>query len=92
MTEYRTLNRTVEEAMFGWAVEQADARPLVAEFLPTAKNGLVRSLYERCGMVLAERDPDSGREVWRREPSARVPVPRHFAKVTDLLLESRMGE
>jgi FkbH-like protein len=61
----RVLNRTVEQAVFTWMVEQAAGRDIVGEYLPTEKNGLVRGLFRSLGFELQSRDVDSGREVWR---------------------------
>jgi FkbH-like protein len=61
----RVLNRTVEQAVFAWIVEQAAGRNVVGEYLPTAKNGLVRGLFRSLGFELEAREAASGREVWR---------------------------
>jgi FkbH-like protein len=80
----RVLNRSVEEAVFCWAAAHAGERELWGECLPTAKNELVRGLYERCGMSLVERDEESGRTVWSRPGGDASPLPTHFAQLTDL--------
>jgi FkbH-like protein len=44
----RVLNRTVEQAVFAWVANKLQ-RDLIGEYIPTAKNKLVESLYESLG-------------------------------------------
>src|SRR5439155_10811132 len=56
----RVLNRTVEQAVFAWIVEQAAGRDVVGEYLPTEKNGLVRDLFRSLGFELVSHDIATG--------------------------------
>jgi FkbH-like protein len=57
----RVLNRGVEERMLAWAEQIAASRSLLARYIPTSKNGLVKDLYPRLGF--AEIAPGSMRYV-----------------------------
>ena len=50
----RVLNRRVEDAMFRQIRSQAMGRRLLADYLPTAKNGLVRELLPRWGFQMTD--------------------------------------
>jgi FkbH-like protein len=59
----RVLGRQVEEACLHVMVEAARAlraRRLVGQYLPTAKNEMVRELYPRLGFTLVETREDGG--------------------------------
>jgi FkbH-like protein len=73
----RVLNRTVEQAVFAWILEQAAGRPIVGEYIPTEKNGLVRDLYARLGFMRSTSDT-AGTDVWCFEGAA---APKHFAEI-----------
>ncbi len=77
----RVLNRTVEQAVFKWIVERAAGRDVVGEYLPTEKNGLVRGLYRTLGFAREERDPATGREVWRFATGDDCAVPAFHAEL-----------
>jgi FkbH-like protein len=77
----RVLNRTVEQAVFAWIVERAAGRDIVGEYLPTAKNGLVRELYRSLGFEPESRDPASGREVWQLAASETRQMPAYHAEL-----------
>jgi predicted enzyme involved in methoxymalonyl-ACP biosynthesis len=77
----RVLNRTVEQAVFAWIVERAAGREIVGEYLPTAKNGLVREFYQSLGFELESRDAAAGREVWRFATSEIRPMPACHAEL-----------
>jgi FkbH-like protein len=78
----RVLNRTVEQAVFAWMIEQAAGRDIVGEYLPTAKNGLVRDLYRSLGFELVSQDVAGGRAEWRYPVLNRVAAPpKYFAHV-----------
>ena len=77
----RVLNRTVEEAVFAWAAEQAADRDLIGEFIPTDKNGLVKDLYRRLGFELIAHENQGGRQQWRFAPSAADTVPQHYVEI-----------
>jgi len=78
----RVLNRTVEQAVFNWIVEQSAGRTIMGEYLPTEKNGLVRDLYRSLGFKLVSRDATTGREVWSFDDQCRAQeLPKHFANL-----------
>ena len=77
----RVLNRTVEQAVFTWIVEQAAGRDIIGEYLPTEKNGLVRGLYRSLGFDLEVHDAESGREVWRFAAAAGCQLPTFHAQL-----------
>jgi FkbH-like protein len=65
----RVLGRQVEEATLGLVVEAAiklGAKRIVGEYIPTAKNAMVREHYSRLGFALAER-LESGATRWTFE-------------------------
>lgn len=75
----RVLNRTVEQAVCQWILEQANGRAIVGQYLPTEKNGLVKDLYRTLGFTLAAHDASTGAQTWRLDPTAeRVAAPKHF--------------
>lgn len=78
----RVLNRTVEEAAFGWMVEQAAGRPLVGEYIPTEKNGLVRDLFKRVGMTRLGQD-DTETQRWQYDSGVATTLPRHFIELIE---------
>jgi FkbH-like protein len=65
----RVLNRTVEQAVLAWIVAEANGLPIIGEFIPTQKNGLVRDLYQRFGFQLVARDAETKAELWRYQES-----------------------
>ena len=77
----RVLNRTVEQAVFAWIIEQADGREIIGELWPTEKNRLVRGLYHSLGFGLESRDTATGHEVWRFATTDAVATPRHYAQL-----------
>lgn len=79
----RVLNRTVEHAVFQWIREKAAGRPVVGEFIPTAKNGLVRDLYRDMGFELVATDIDTGRQVWQWQAGSAKDPPECFAQLRD---------
>jgi len=78
----RVLNRRVEDAMFRRIRSQTAGRSLVAEYLPTAKNGLVRELLPRWGFVQAASD---GR--WTLPAEAMGTIPAIHATIRDDAVE-----
>jgi FkbH-like protein len=57
----RVINRTVEEFLFNQILEDArrrGVRRLDAEYLPTAKNELVKDLYDRLGFTRSRETPE----------------------------------
>ncbi|MBA3811049.1 MAG: HAD-IIIC family phosphatase [Caulobacteraceae bacterium] len=60
----RVLGRKVEEAMLSLLLERsaaAGAERVRAEYRPTAKNGMVRDLFDRLGLTLIDEDGDGVR-------------------------------
>ena len=62
----RVLNRTVEQAVFKFIVKKANGRQINGEYIPTEKNGLVRSLYKTLGFkkVAAVTDDKVVKDQW----------------------------
>ncbi|MEO7027209.1 MAG: HAD-IIIC family phosphatase [Caulobacteraceae bacterium] len=61
----RVLGRKVEEAMLARLAEAARAAGagvITAHYRPTAKNGMVRDLFDRLGFTLTREDPDGARD------------------------------
>lgn len=78
----RVLNRTVEQAVCHWIVEQAAGREIVGHYLPTEKNNLVRGLYRSLGFELVAHDATSGHETWRLTTSSpAAKLPKHYAEL-----------
>jgi FkbH-like protein len=72
----RVLKRGMEDFVLNELVEVARAEKrawLIGEYLPTAKNGLVKEHYPRLGF-----EPFDGR--WRLDVNAYVPRPTHIRK------------
>ncbi|MFQ5494929.1 MAG: HAD-IIIC family phosphatase [Phycisphaerae bacterium] len=67
----RTLEYTLLHAM-ACLVRDAAGRRLLAEYLPTERNQLVRDLWGRLGFTLAHEDPD-GRTEWSCDLSTSLP-------------------
>ncbi|MGE0223713.1 MAG: HAD-IIIC family phosphatase [Acetobacteraceae bacterium] len=60
----RVLGRQVEPATLNLIMAQADrlgARRVIGEYLPTAKNSMVRDHYGRLGFTMSETAPDGAR-------------------------------
>jgi FkbH-like protein len=72
----RALGRGVEDALWAAMVKRANrqnVRKLEAEYLATAKNGIVASLYDRLGLQRIKQNSSS---TWYRfEPVRHYPVP-----------------
>ena len=76
----RVINRTVEEFLFSVLVEEAQAKGvsrLIGRYVPTAKNGLVKDLYDRLGFRRST-EPD-GSVVYDLEV-ADLPAIRTFVR------------
>jgi len=74
----RVLNRSVEQAVFSFILEQAKGKPVTGEYIPTEKNGLVRSLFPDLGFDLDTADSDTGRQVWN---CIKQKPPKHFVEI-----------
>jgi len=72
----RVLKRGMEEAIFDQLVEAAaecGATRIVGQYLPTAKNGMVKDLFQQMGFHLLERGP-GGETSWGFDlPQKHVP-------------------
>jgi FkbH-like protein len=71
----RVLGRQVEEATLNLAALEAarlGAENLIGQYIPTAKNGMVRDHYAKLGFTLVDNE-DNGGTVWRRSLSDFVP-------------------
>jgi len=81
----RVFGRQLEDEALNIAAEAAKARGLrrlIAEFIPTAKNGVVADLYERLGFACVNRG-DGDRSRWELQLSAHSPRPTHITRVTN---------
>jgi FkbH-like protein len=76
----RVLNRTVEDAVFAWVLQETDGTPIEGEYRPTPKNRLIQDLYSRFGFRLLSRSASDGAELWRRDEHSS-PVPAHFIEL-----------
>ena len=70
----RVLNRTVEEAVFAWIIEQAKGRKIIGEYIPTAKNQLVAGLFKRFGFKLSPKESTSDGETWSYSPQKNISI------------------
>jgi predicted enzyme involved in methoxymalonyl-ACP biosynthesis len=78
----RVFKRTMEDAMFAALCEEALARgvrTLIGRYVPSPKNTMVESHYERLGFTLVERT--GAGSMWRFElgglgPAATTPIRR----------------
>ena len=80
----RVLNRTVENAVFSWIIEQVGSKKLIGEFIPTQKNSLVKNLYKKFGFKLIRTDRQTGAEYWQYLSLKNKSLPDHFAKIRTL--------
>ena len=72
----RVLGRRVEHAILNVMVDaarQAGARRIIGEYLPTERNGLVKSLYSDLGFSLIDQSEDGSR--WLLDCSVYQPHP-----------------
>jgi FkbH-like protein len=72
----RVLGRQVEEATLGLvaaAAEKLGAKTLIGEYLPTAKNGMVKEHYSKLGFTLSDANPD-GSTKWRLDLASFEPT------------------
>ncbi|HTB33411.1 MAG TPA: HAD-IIIC family phosphatase, partial [bacterium] len=80
----RVLKRGMEDAMAN-AVEAAGRerglRRLVGEYLPTAKNGMVRDLYGRLGFTRESEDA-AGRSIWALDLGQARDARAHHIRLT----------
>ena len=77
----RVLNRTVEQAVCRWVIDQAGDRSIAGEFIGTEKNNLVRELYHRLGFRLQSRDDDADHEWWVFDQAAGDESPQTYAEL-----------
>ncbi len=79
----RVLKRGVERFLLNFLVEEALARGLAylrGEYVPTAKNAIVRDHYPDLGFELAETNAD-GHTVWRLATAGFSPLTNDITKV-----------
>jgi FkbH-like protein len=77
----RVFGRDVETEIMNVAVDTARAlrfRTLNVNYLPTPRNGLVRDLLPRLGLVAAAGPDDSGAELWTLQLADYVRQPTHI--------------
>jgi FkbH-like protein len=83
----RVFGRQLEQETMNIAVESArrmGARALRAEYIPTAKNGVVSQLYPALGFTRElEAAPNHGATRWLLQLSEYVPHATHIAKRSD---------
>ncbi len=78
----RVFGRQLEDEVLNIAVETAvgrGIRSLIAEFIPTAKNGVVCDLYRRLGFTCVERGSDD-RSRWALQLADYKPRPTHISR------------
>lgn len=71
----RVLKRDMELAMLDELVKAAlrqEITEIIGYYMPTAKNGMVKGLYESFGFTLVSED-EAGNTVWRLQTSDYVP-------------------
>jgi FkbH-like protein len=72
----RALGRGLEDALWAAMLNRAlqrKTRRLEAEYIPTAKNGIVNNLYDRLGLSRTEENGQSRRYVAEPIPPLQVP-------------------
>lgn len=79
----RVLNRSVEQAVFSFILENAEGKPVIGEYIPTEKNGLVRSLFPNLGFELDTTDTETSRQIWIWKNKNQKP-PKHFVEIKKL--------
>jgi FkbH-like protein len=76
----RVIGRTVEEAFLGWAVSELKklgATSITAEYIPTAKNGMVANLYDK--LEFTRTDSNEKGTTWALDLSRKsIAVPEWF--------------
>jgi FkbH-like protein len=72
----RVLGRDAETALIALLAEQAAGMGcgvMTGQYAPTAKNDMVRDLYQKHGMIY-----DFERDAWTVSPASVGPVPMHI--------------
>lgn len=75
----RVLKREMETAMLDRLLEEAKKRGIkriLGQYLPTAKNGMVKELYGTFGF--AKISEDGGKTLWELETAGYVPKTKHI--------------
>lgn len=76
----RVIGRTVEQAFLGWAaseLEKLGATSITAEYIPTAKNGMVANLYDK--LEFTRTDSNAEGTTWALDLSRKsIAVPAWF--------------
>ena len=83
----RVLNRTVEQAVFEFILEKANGKQIRGEYIPTEKNGLVRSLYQVLGFKKVTKTPNNNNnaEQWAyANYNSEKSSPKHYASINEI--------
>ena len=83
----RVLNRTVEQAIFSYILKISKGKTICGEYVPTEKNGLVRSLYKTLGFekVAKTTDNNNNKEQWAyANYNSEEPPPKHHASINEI--------
>lgn len=81
----RVLGRRVDEAMLGelvTAARRAGVRRLTAQYIPTAKNGMVADHYDKLGFTLVSEGED-GVRTYEADPEAMAMVALPFSRAME---------
>ena len=83
----RVLNRTVEQAVFAFILGKANGKQVRGEYIPTEKNGLVRSLYKTLGFKKVDTTlgDNTGKEEWvYANYDLKSLSPKHYVSVKEI--------
>ena len=83
----RVLNRTVEQAVFSFILEKANGEQIIGEYIPTEKNGLIKSHYETLGFNRSARniDQNNNEEQWvYSDSNLKKSPPKHYVLISKL--------
>ena len=89
----RVLVRGVEQFLMNRAVEHAkklDLARITAEFIPTAKNGMVKDFFQQFGFAKVEED-SGGRSRWVLETGAYQPARTFIRPAVEAIASSVAG-
>ena len=76
------LGRQVERVMLAALLRhsaEAHVRYIIGEYVPTAKNGQTRDLYDRLGFECIAEEPDGSRKLRWRAGSTPFECPAYFS-------------
>jgi len=83
----RVLNRTVEQAVFSFILKKANGKQIMGEYIPTEKNGLIKSLYETLGFnrPVMTLEQNSNEEQWvYSDANLKKSPPKHYVSISEL--------